>query len=33
MSKILSITASEIKDSRNKPTVQVEVETDKGRIY
>ncbi len=30
MSKIKNIIASEIKDSRNKPTVQVEVETDKG---
>ena len=30
MSKIKSITASEIKDSRGKPTIQVEVETDKG---
>ena len=30
MSKIKSITAREIKDSRGKPTVEVEVETDKG---
>lgn len=30
MSKILSIKATEIKDSRSKPTIQVEVETDKG---
>ena len=30
MSKILSIKAVEIKDSRSKPTIQVELETDKG---
>ncbi|HQK63723.1 MAG TPA: phosphopyruvate hydratase [Candidatus Staskawiczbacteria bacterium] len=30
MSKILNITATETKDSRNKPTVQVEVETENG---
>ena len=30
MSKIKNITAREIKDSRGKPTVEVEVETDKG---
>lgn len=32
MSKIISISAKEIKDSRNKPTVQVIVETDKGEF-
>src|SRR3989338_5301798 len=32
MSKIISITAREIKDSRGRPTVEVELETEKGNF-